>query len=69
MSDDQAVDRAVELTGVERYRHLCSPANRLPPPNSPADYLAHCRRIVAHGGHPPIAVDYGGGPGPCSGCP
>jgi hypothetical protein len=71
MTDREAIDRAVELTGVERYRHLCGPANRLPTPNGPAGYIGLMRRIVAHGGHPPVPVDYGTGPAPapCGACP
>ena len=38
-----ALDIVVGQTGVERYRHLCSEANTLKPPN---DRAAYCRWIV-----------------------
>jgi hypothetical protein len=34
----QALEIVVRNTGVDRYRHLCSEANTLPPPN---DYEAY----------------------------
>lgn len=71
MTDHDAVEAAVRITGVARYRYLCSPANTLPSPNAPADYLRYCREIAARGGPPLIAVDYGTGPTapPCGTCP
>ena len=52
MTDAEIISEAIRLTGVERYRYLCSSANALPAPNSAADYLDYCRRVVAAGGHP-----------------
>jgi hypothetical protein len=46
VTDADLVDLAVTLTGVERYRYLCSPANRHPPPYSAADYLRLVRSIA-----------------------
>jgi hypothetical protein len=69
MTDAEAIDLAVRLTGLERFRVLCSPANTLPAPNAPADFLHHCRAIAAAGGRPStITIDYGSDPSPVKPC-
>lgn len=58
-----ALDLAVRLSGVARYRYLCL---EHPDPAVREGYRGHVRRIAA--GVPPIRVDYGTRPpGSCCG--
>jgi hypothetical protein len=47
-----ALESVVGRTGVGRYRHLCSEANALPAPNSPADWRAWVLREYRGDAHP-----------------
>lgn len=47
------LDAVIASTGVERYRHLCSAANTLPPPNAPEDWRRFVRHLHARGLDPP----------------
>lgn len=46
MTDQEVIDRAVQIMGVERYRWLCSEANTHPTPNSREDWLRFVREIA-----------------------
>jgi hypothetical protein len=69
MTDQEAIDRAVRITGVERYRWLCSEANRASPPTSRTEYLGLVHEIAGGpdgpdrtpaSGHAPEAGAYPG---------
>jgi hypothetical protein len=69
MTTLQAVDEAIRITGVERYRFLC-----LDHPNEEvrADYRRLVQWIARSGVpviHAAIRVDYTPASGPCGGCP
>ncbi len=79
MTDEDAMEAVIAQTGVQRYRHLCSDANRLPPPNAPADWRRHMHEILGQAGDPDVVIrrieamgrraqagERGGG---CGGCP
>jgi hypothetical protein len=59
MSDhdfDRILDEAIRLTGVERYRYLCT---EHPDPATREQYRGYVAIVAAQGGHPPIPVSYG----------
>jgi hypothetical protein len=66
-----ALDLVIERTRVERYRHLCSEANTLPPPNAPADWRAWVVREAGYlRGKPRPVVEPDAAPSRgCGGCP